>query len=383
MLKSLDHISVPKLHSIFAISKRIHHRNMKSDPTNPTNAMTSSAMTDSNIDYLTKILRVTSEFVNLMTYNLTNHLPPSNAQIADCKQKMSTIAAAILSTRSPPNTENTITDSKGDVPSVQYDQNGPQGALLQTIRETVDYEVALHQIHQKSNIQTPSTLQPHQTANAAMLKVDYTKIRGQLTTSKTATTEQQTALLLLLQSLRWRVTKLIKHHEKRNIVLEYIRNDLLQCHDIRIILHLLTHSNVKIIETSLRLLNVMASFATGRGYLLKTDHTALINALSHILTGTTSDDPMRMNSLGCLQKLSLRRELQDVMIEKGLIGWIIEMLHSELDELSEYTVEYSTGLFALNMLLVEVTAVYWTLLLTLSAFSVVIESQEYRNINIP
>lgn len=137
---------------------------------------------------------------------------------------------------------------------------------------------------------------------------------------------------------------MIKHHEKRNIVLEYIRNDLLQCHDIRIILNLLTHSNCKIIETSLRLLNVMASFATGRGYLLKTDHTALINALSHILTGTTSDDPMRMNSLGCLQKLSLRRELQDVMIEKGLIGWIIEMLHSELDELSEYTVEYSTAM---------------------------------------
>ena len=311
---------------------------MKSDPANPTSSGPSAS---SNIDYLTKILRVTSDFVNLMQYNLTNNLPPSNAQIADCKQKMSTIAVGILSTRNIPNTDHTITDSKGDVPSVQYDQNGPQGALLQTIRETADYDVTLHS---KSSINIPSDSQQHQHSKPDLLKVDYTKIRGQLAVSKKATTEQQTSLLLLLQSLRWRVTKLIKHHEKRNIVLEYIRNDLLQCNNIQIISNLLTHSNAKIIETSLRLLNVMASFATGRGYLLKTDHNALINALSHILTGTTSDDPTRMNSLGCLQKLSLRREMQDVMIEKGLIGWIIEMLHSELDDLSEYTVEYSTGL---------------------------------------
>ena len=148
----------------------------------------------------------------------------------------------------------------------------------------------------------------------------------------------------MLQSLRWRITKLIRHNEKRRIVVEYINNDIFQCNDINVISNLLKHENNQINETSLRLLNVVSSFAIGRTYLLKMNYEELINILSNILTTTTEDDSIRMNSLGCLQKLSLRRELQDTMIERGLIGWIIEMLNDELADLSEYTVEYSTAL---------------------------------------
>ena len=137
---------------------------------------------------------------------------------------------------------------------------------------------------------------------------------------------------------------MIIHNQKRKIVVEYIQNDILKCNDIKIISNLLKHPNKQIVETTLRLLNVISSFAIGRTYLLKLDHSKLISLLSDILTTSINDDAIRMNSMGCLQKLSLRRELQDKMIDKGLIGWILVILNDELNDLSEYTVEYGTAL---------------------------------------
>lgn len=49
--------------------------------------------------------------------------------------------------------------------------------------------------------------------------------------------------------------------------------------------------------------------------------------------------------MGALQKLSLRRNPQMVMIEQGLIKWMIQTLKREKDTLSEYSYEYATALF--------------------------------------
>jgi len=54
---------------------------------------------------------------------------------------------------------------------------------------------------------------------------------------------------------------------------------------------------------------------------------------------------IRKNSLGALQKLSLRRRPQLLMIEHDMIKWIVTTLKNEKDTLSEYSYEYATALF--------------------------------------
>ena len=54
---------------------------------------------------------------------------------------------------------------------------------------------------------------------------------------------------------------------------------------------------------------------------------------------------MRRNSLGALQKLSLRKRPQLIMIELDMIKWIINTLKNEKDTLGEYSYEYATALF--------------------------------------
>lgn len=48
--------------------------------------------------------------------------------------------------------------------------------------------------------------------------------------------------------------------------------------------------------------------------------------------------------MGIIQKLSLRRRPQEILIEQDLIKWTINMLSLEKSTLSEYTFEYGTAL---------------------------------------
>ena len=53
---------------------------------------------------------------------------------------------------------------------------------------------------------------------------------------------------------------------------------------------------------------------------------------------------MRQNALGALQKFSLRRDAQTIMIDQDVIQWIIQILKGEQLSLSEYSLEYTTAL---------------------------------------
>ncbi|KOO34262.1 lish domain-containing protein armc9-like protein [Chrysochromulina tobinii] len=105
----------------------------------------------------------------------------------------------------------------------------------------------------------------------------------------------------LVQALRWRLTKPARHQRKAALM-QYIQNDLLE--------------------------------AAVPG---------LIQRLCSLLTSEAVDTVARQNCLGALQKLSLRRQPQNAMIQSGVIAWLVTQL-ADTDALSQYAIEYGTAL---------------------------------------
>ena len=61
------------------------------------------------------------------------------------------------------------------------------------------------------------------------------------------------------------------------------------------------------------------------------------------LVAENDDNIARQNCLGALQKASLRRQPQNIMIESNVIAWLVTQL-ATVDSLSAYSVEYGTAL---------------------------------------
>ncbi|XP_062306448.1 lisH domain-containing protein ARMC9 isoform X2 [Osmerus eperlanus] len=148
---------------------------------------------------------------------------------------------------------------------------------------------------------------------------------------------------LLLQALRWRLTRSL-HGEQRDTVLQAcISNDLLDRYSTgqRTVLHLMRSKNEVVRQYMARLINAFASLAEGRVYLSQVP--SLLGLLSEALRLEDKDSVTRENVLGALQKLSLRRSQQSSMIADDLIGWLVDELQDS-DCLSDYTLEYAVAL---------------------------------------
>lgn len=74
--------------------------------------------------------------------------------------------------------------------------------------------------------------------------------------------------------------------------------------------------------------NVIATENIGANYLLNCNK--LVQLLLNVLLGEKGDTPLRQNALGALQKFSLHRKPQTIMIEGGIIKWIINTLKNVL-----------------------------------------------------
>ena len=149
----------------------------------------------------------------------------------------------------------------------------------------------------------------------------------------------------LMQALRWRLTKPGRRQRKLALA-QYIQNDLLDARVIEAVLS--PEASAAVREETLRLINLFASEPAGRTYLLGEPH--LIDELCQLLTvgtGAADDDGQdsiaRQNCLGALQKLSLRRQPQNAMIDADVIAWLVAQLR-DIDSLSQYSVEYGTAL---------------------------------------
>jgi hypothetical protein len=141
-------------------------------------------------------------------------------------------------------------------------------------------------------------------------------------------------LCRVLQALRWRVTKAKGAYVRREVLIQFANYDIIGCNPRNTILlqRLLVDCTDQVKEYSLRLINAMASDYQGRSYLM--DSFVLVKTLIEILKKEVllilitqkSDSLIRRNSLGALQKLSLRRKPQIIMIENEVVRWIIRTL---------------------------------------------------------
>ncbi|XP_026053634.1 lisH domain-containing protein ARMC9 isoform X2 [Carassius auratus] len=148
---------------------------------------------------------------------------------------------------------------------------------------------------------------------------------------------------LLLQALRWRLTRSL-HGEQRDTVLQaFISNDLLERYSSKqkTVLNLLKSKNEIVRQYMARLINAFASLCDGRMYLSQIP--SLLRFLLDSLKTEEKESVTRENVLAALQKLSLRRAQQSAMIRDGLIGWLVKELHDS-DCLSDYTLEYAISL---------------------------------------
>uniref|UniRef100_A0AAQ6IVA6 LisH domain-containing protein ARMC9 n=1 Tax=Anabas testudineus TaxID=64144 RepID=A0AAQ6IVA6_ANATE len=148
---------------------------------------------------------------------------------------------------------------------------------------------------------------------------------------------------LLLQALRWRLTRSLPGEQRDTVLQAYISNDLLECYSTkqRTVLHLLRSKNEIVCQYMARLINAFASLAEGRVYL--SHIPILLKLLTETLRKEEKDSLTRENVLVALQKLSLRRSQQTAMIADNVIAWLVDELQDS-DCLSDYTLEYSAAL---------------------------------------
>ncbi|XP_037401388.1 lisH domain-containing protein ARMC9 isoform X1 [Pygocentrus nattereri] len=167
--------------------------------------------------------------------------------------------------------------------------------------------------------------------------LDYEKLKNDLMTGS------DRLKALLLQALRWRLTRSLQGEQRDTVLQAYISNDLLNCCHTKqkTVLHLVKSKNEIVRQYTARLINAFASLSEGRMYL--SQFPPLLKLLVDCLHTEEKDSVARENVLGALQKLSLRRVHQSTLIRQGLIGWLVDELQDS-DSLSDYTLEYAVAL---------------------------------------
>jgi hypothetical protein len=198
------------------------------------------------------------------------------------------------------------------------------------------------------------------TSRRGWAALDYGRIREVLLAAENRPEDAA----LLLQALRWRVIKTPAGKARRRALQSYLNGDVLGCTDSARgkedrggnLCTLLSGgsggSHSLVVEQWARLVNCAASECSGRTYLLQ--HQSLVSTLCGILKREPTDNALRRNVLGALQKFSLRHEPQNEMIEAELIAWIVDALGGadvsggggggDGEGLSDYSIEYGTAL---------------------------------------
>ncbi|XP_055077216.1 lisH domain-containing protein ARMC9 isoform X2 [Periophthalmus magnuspinnatus] len=183
-----------------------------------------------------------------------------------------------------------------------------------------------------------ASIAPQRPKEVPMLpSLDYDKLKKDLMEG----TDRLRALLL--QALRWRLTRSLPGEQRDTVLQAYITNDLLDrfSNNQETVLHLMWSRNDIVRQFMARLINAFASLAEGRVYL--SQFPILLQMMTEALKKEEKDSQTREYVLIALQKLSLRRSQQTAMIEKDLICWLVDELQ-DYDCLSDCTLEYSMAL---------------------------------------
>ena len=160
--------------------------------------------------------------------------------------------------------------------------------------------------------------------------------------------DETVKLCATLQAFRWRLTKTRKKKTLRQVIFTYTHYDILDCseraanNEKKIIDKLLLEDDRRVLEYTMTFINALGNECLGRSYLLQKQD--LVETLVKILKEEQGDTHLRQNALGALQKFSLRRKPQTIMIQLDLIKWISAVLRNEADQLTYYSIEYATAL---------------------------------------
>ena len=171
--------------------------------------------------------------------------------------------------------------------------------------------------------------------------LDYAQIQEELEGHQTR------RKLLLLQALRWMLTR-SPVTGRVEIVATFATNDWLglRSSDRLLTWFLPSGSNIPhLLQGSLaRLVNAMASGRSGREYL--TRHQRLLETLIDCLVfigGQMAAVTVDM-IVAILQKLSLKYSARKMMLQRGLVSWLVTSHLVHLEPVRLYGLEYSTAL---------------------------------------
>ncbi|XP_076330178.1 lisH domain-containing protein ARMC9-like isoform X2 [Tachypleus tridentatus] len=171
--------------------------------------------------------------------------------------------------------------------------------------------------------------------------LDFSKIKTDLVVQDTR------SKTLLLQALRWRLTKTQPGEERDAVLSSYINNDLLGCEQPsqyrQRVLHMMRSPNRNLHQALLRFLNAFASFSLARTYLCKCPQLLAI-LQDNLINNRVKDSISQDMTLGIMQKLSLRHSLQTTMIAGGVVEWLVNTLGKATETLSDYGLEYGVAL---------------------------------------
>ncbi|CAK0870262.1 unnamed protein product [Prorocentrum cordatum] len=99
-------------------------------------------------------------------------------------------------------------------------------------------------------------------------------------------------------------------------------------------------------ELTLGVLAVLACEAVGRSYIVA--NLACVEKVVQLIKAETLESSMHIQALAALQRLSLRREPQDLMIKLGMMEWIVGVLGWHGDAIqgmpTEFTLEFASAM---------------------------------------
>lgn len=156
--------------------------------------------------------------------------------------------------------------------------------------------------------------------------LNYEKIKKLLIKTK-----DPKQICAMLEALRWRVSRSQSVLEKRENCLLLISNNLLETKVTR---WLLESGQPNVLEHLLALINALAGDYKGRSYLEK--RPELTQVLIEILMKDGLSSYTNRVTLFILQKLSLRKTIQNLLIQNRVIVWAVKRLCDKLDSMPVY-----------------------------------------------
>jgi LisH domain-containing protein ARMC9 len=171
-------------------------------------------------------------------------------------------------------------------------------------------------------------------------QLDFNSIQKTLV-NPIKSSEDKLKIVKLIQSLRAFISTDSVGIRKENLE-ELIKVDFLGMNEVTLVPYLLHHTEYSVREECAKLLNSISSHCTGRGYITKHEGFIIQDMVQSIKVDSV-DSMCRQHLLGALQKLSLRRIAQSVMNESETITFLLKLLNN-LDNLSEYSIEYGSAL---------------------------------------